>query len=193
MYKSGNINGRSNNDLVADCIGINDNVIALLTHKDGTYEINTTHNLITTDGADYYAELIENGKNATGSPTNAFSVCLLGNPGSDDTLAVGDDFSDFGQGALLLTTEKAITSAAIDNQDSDNTGAGAFIFTWKFIWSGGDFDTESANNVRTGVITTPTPTGTDPILNHWNFATDFEKLSTSTLTLWVNHTFADNT
>lgn len=189
----GNINGRTNDDLTKEYMNIKDNVIALLTHADGTYDIHTTHNLITTDGADYYAELIENGKNATAPPTNDFITVLLGNPGSDDTLNIADNFSNWVQGTLLLTAEKTADQSKIGNTDLDNTGKGTFVFTWKFIWAGADFDTELQNDVRNGIITTASHVGTDPILNHWNFSMPFEKLSTSTLTLWVNHAFADDT
>lgn len=189
---TGNVNDRTDESIIED-LNIHANVIALLKHIDGTFEVYTTHNLITDDGADYYAELASIGRALSGTPTNAFDSAILGNSATPGTPAVTDNFSDFVQGSLLLTTEKVTSAAEINNTDTDNTGKGAFIFTWKFIWSGGDFDTESVNNVTSGIITTPSPTGTDPILNHWLFSPTFEKLSTSTLTLWVNHTFADNT
>lgn len=188
MLFNEDINGLSDEQIIEKYANYNgETVVALLKHDDNTFEIIKDDNLVVTTGVDYYAELIENGKNATGSPTNDFTTAILGNPGSNDTIAAADDFSDFGAGAVT-GTEKVATSSAINNSDTDNTGKGAFVFTWKFEWAGSDFDTESANNVRTGIITVASASGTDPLLNHWNFSTPFEKLSTSALTLWVNHT-----
>jgi len=185
--------GKTNDDLVKEYMNIKDNVIALLTHADGTYDIHTTHNLITTDGSNYYAQLI-NGD----TPTNTFNSCYLGN-NNTDTVGTGDSFVDFDAGDFQNNSpkdsEKLITSTGLNNLDADNTGKGPFIFTWKFIWEGVDFDTQGNDNVFSGVISvaSATQTGDQDLLNHFVFAIPFEKLATSTLTLWINHTFADNT
>lgn len=187
------LNKTLDKDNIDDTLEIKENVIAVQTFKDGTKKTYTTHNLITTDGANYYAELSSIGRAGSGSPTNAFDSALLGNSLTPGSPAIGDDFSDFVPGTVGLSTEKVVTSAAINNLDTENTGKGAFIFTWKAEWSAGDFDTEGVDDISSGIITIPSPTGTDPILNHFIFPTPFEKLSTSSLIVWVNHTFADNT
>lgn len=161
------------------------NVVALLRHDDGSFDIFKTHNRVVTTGLQYYAQKI-GGVN----PTNAFNTCVLGNPSSNDTIALGDNYSDLG--SPITASKKTITSnyPQLNNQDSDNTGRGQYVYTWKFEWGSSDFNTEGANNVRSGVITLATATGSNPILNHWNFATAFPKLSTSALILWVNHSLS---
>lgn len=158
------------------------NVVGLLKNLDGSVKYVKGENLVVTTGTEYYAQLINQD-----TPTNTFNSAYLGNPAGNDSIAAADDFSDWGQGTLLVSTEKTVTSTGLNNLDTDNTGKGAFVYTWKIEWGAGDFNTESNNDVRTGIISVAGATGTNPILNHFNFASPFEKLSTSSLTLWVNH------
>lgn len=158
------------------------NIVGLLKHIDGSRDVILGCNLVVTTGTNYYAQLINQD-----TPTNTFIDAYLGNPVGDDSIAAADDFSDWVQGTLLVSTEKAASSTGLNNLDTDNTGKGEFIYTWKFEWGASDFNTEGGNDVRTGIISITGAMGTDPILNHWNFSVPFEKLSTSSLTLWVNH------
>jgi len=161
------------------------NVVALLKHADGSFDIHKTLNRVVTAGLQYYAQRI-----GGETPTNTFNTCVLGNPATNDTIALTDTYANLG--SPITASKKAITSnyPQLNNQDTDNTGRGEFVFTWKFEWGSADFNTEGANNVRSGVITLTTATGTNPILNHWNFGTPFQKLSTSALILWVNHSLS---
>ncbi len=174
-------------------INIDSNVIAILKFPDGHIEPHFTHNIVVTTGDQYYAELVENGKNATGPPTNDFDTMTLGNPVGNDTIAKSDNFSNLGSpiaGSIKLidVLGAPFDYPRLDDQDTANPGAGAFIFTWRTSYLTTDFDTDAANDVRSGVIVISTATGTDPILNHWNFTSPFAKPSTAALVVWVNHT-----
>jgi len=158
------------------------NVIALLKHDDGSFDIHKAQNRVVTTGLQWYANKI-----GGSTQTNTFDTCVLGNPSSNDTIALGDNYSNLGS---PITASKKTLSTGYpqqNNQDGDNTGKGQYVYTWKFEWGGADFN---ANGIRTGVITVSTATGTNPILNHWNFGTPFQKLSTSALILWVNHSLS---
>jgi len=85
--------------------------------------------------------------------------------------------------------------------DSDNSGKGVDIVTYKFTWTTGQINTGSGNAITGGCIVQTSdvtssngsiqsiPSGTK-LLTRWNFASpaSFHKTSTDTLTLYVNHT-----
>ena len=79
-----------------------------------------------------------------------------------------------------------------NDTDSDNTGKGTDVITYKFEWTTAQINTASGNPITGGCIldTDATPADGVKILTHWNFATpaSFHKTSTDTLTLYVNHT-----
>lgn len=161
------------------------NVVALQTFEDGFQEVYFAKNLAVITGTQYYVELINQD-----TVTNAFGFMQVGNPATEDTISSDDDYSDFI--TPVVASLKAIdgTYPQRDDPDVNNPGLGEFIFTWRTTWTAGDFDTESANTIKNGVITPPAPSGTDPLLTHWEFTSPFTKLSTSSLVVWVNHSFA---
>ena len=142
-----------------------------------------------TTGEQYYIQLI-----GQVSPTNTFDTMVLDNPSVNDTIAAGDDFSDFdtqGDGTLGENSgaEKAIDATYPKNDDDDtsNPGRNEFVHTWRTSYLTTDFNTDAQANVRSGMITATNPTATDPILNHWNFVSNFAKPTTAALVVWVNH------
>lgn len=166
-------------------LNINNNVIAMLKFEDGHTEKYYSHNLVVNFGEEYYIQLI-----GQVGPTNTFDTMFLGNPVGNDTPLAGDNFSNLGQGTLGSgTTKKAIDATYPKNNDDDTTnpGRGEFVHTWRTSYLTTDFDTDGQNNIRTGVIVISSATGTDPILNHWNFVSNFAKSSASGLVVWVNH------
>jgi len=165
-----------------EVININSNIIAVLKYPDGHIEPHFSHNLVVTTGEEYYIELI-----GQITPTNAFDTMTLGNPAGNDTLAADDDFGDLG--SPITGSKKVIDGGYPQNNDPDvaNPGSGEFVHTWRKSYLTTDFNTDSAPDLRSGVIVIPSATGTDPILNHWNFISPFAKPSTAALVVWVNH------
>lgn len=144
---------------------------------------------IATDAADlFYAQ-----QGVNGSLTNDFlsvnNRIELGNPVGDDTLNKADTYSALG--SPLTASRKALTATypKTADGDTDNTGSGADIITWAYAWAVGDFNTESANDIRCGVvhIAGGSPVAGSVLLSHWNFAAPFEKTSSDTLKVFLNH------
>jgi len=164
------------------------NVIALETKSDGTKIYHYGKNLLVDTGELYYTKEIAQET----TPVPDFSTngrMILQNPASADTPAAGDTFNEVNSPITLSNKVIDGTYPTRDDQDADNPGAGTNVFTWRTSWTGADFDTESANDITGGaIIDTGSPVGGSPLLNHWNFAIAFGKLSTSTLVVWINHT-----
>jgi len=163
------------------------NVVALETKSDGTRIYHYGKNLLVDTGELYYTKRM-----AQETPTPDFSTdgrMELNNPASADTPAAGDSYDEM---LTPITASRKVIDATYptrDDQDADNPGAGTNVFTWRTTWTGADFDTESANDITGGCIhEQASPSGSSPLLNHWNFAIAFGKLSTSTLIVWINHT-----
>ncbi len=150
-------------------------VVAVLKYADGRKETRECKNLITNDGDLHMAE-----KLAGDTPTVAFANCVLGS--GDIAAAKTDDYDDM---TPIAGTEKAPSSGypKVNDDDGDNTGAGADICTWKFEWTTGDFNHAA---VKEGCITKATPQAGDKVFNRWVWASAFEKASDATLKLFVN-------
>jgi hypothetical protein len=156
-----------------------ENVIAIVRNEAGEIKsIAKAKNIVTNAGDLFYAEM-----GCGASPTNAFANCFLGTgAGAEDK---ADDFGDL---TLIASTEKAPTATypMVNDQDADNTGAAADSITYKYEWTGADFN---AASIVCGVIAVASATGTDPVLTRFKFTSAFEKTATDTLTLYVNHNF----
>lgn len=141
-------------------------------------------NIVTNDGDLFYAQ------QAVGeSPTSDFD-------GSDGrmelrtgsaTPAKSDTYNE-------VTTPVTASRKAIDSTypktndgDSDNTGAGTDIVTWRTSWTTSDF---SASAIIGGCIHVggAAPTSSTKLLTHFSI-TSFDKTSSDTLKIFVNHTF----
>jgi len=166
-------------------VNINGNVIAVLKYPDGHIEPHITFNLVVTTGANYYAQLV-----GQITPTNAFDTLVLTN-GTAVTPVAGDNFSALPTIDVNGSTTKAVdgTYPRLNDPDAANTGRGEFIFTWRTSYLTTDFNTDTKANITMGMITLPTPSASDPILNFFAFGTPFAKPSTAALVVWVNHTF----
>ena len=141
-------------------------------------------NIVTNDGDLYYAQ-----KSAGESPTSDFG----GSSGRMElrtgsaTPAKGDTYNS-------VTTPVTASRKAIDNNypktndgDSDNTGAGTDIVTWRTSWTTGDFN---ANAIIGGCIHVGggSPASGTKVLSHFSI-TSFNKTASDTLKIFVNHTF----
>lgn len=163
--------------MIIENLKLKENVVAVITRKDGKKRIFRAKNIVGNEGDKYYAQ------RACGeTPTNNFANCRLGSGSA--AAAKDDDYSDF---TPIEGTEKAKSAGypKTDDDDADNTGAGVDVITWKFEWTGADFN---ASGIREGIITIPSASGTDPLLTRWVWADAFSKDADTTLKLFVNHT-----
>jgi len=142
-------------------------------------------NIVTNDGDLYYAQQAVE----TGSPTSDFG----GSSGRMElrtgsaTPAKAHVYSD-------VTTPVTASRKAIDNtyplvndSDSDNTGAGTDVVTWRTSWTTSDFN---ATAIIGGCIHVggASPASGTKLLTHFSL-TSFNKTSSDTLKIFVNHTF----
>lgn len=136
-------------------------------------------NIVTNDGDTYYAQ------SACGeTPTDDFDGASSGlRLGSDNTAPTKSDTD--------VTTFLSGTAHALDatyektnDGDTDNTGAGVDVVTWRFSYTTSE---GNATGIIEGAIvddkTTPTAA-----LTHFLFAASFNKTSSDTLKVFVNHT-----
>jgi len=156
-------------------------VIAVLENKKtGHKRIIHGLNIITDKGDKYYAQSA-----CAETPTDDFDAAAGGlRLGSDNTPPVKSDDD--------VITYLAGTAHALDatypltaDPDPDNIGAGVDIVSWRYSYltSEGNVDAIIEGAI---VDDRTTPTGA---LSHFLFATPFNKTSSDTLKVFVNHTF----
>lgn len=141
-------------------------------------------NIVTNDGDLFYAQ-----QSVGETPTSDFD----GTSGRMElrtgtvTPAKANVYSD-------VTTPVTASRKAIDTNypktndgDSDNTGAGTDIVTWRTSWTTSDF---SANAIIGGCIHVgaASPASGTKLLSHFDI-TSFNKTASDTLKIFVNHTF----
>ena len=141
-------------------------------------------NIVTNDGDLYYAQ-----KSVGGTPTSDFG-------GSDGrmelrtgsaTPAKAHVYSDV---TTPVTASRKIKDGAYPktaDDDSDNTGSGADIVTWRTSWTTSDFN---ATAIIGGCfhVGGASPASGSKLLTHFSI-TSFNKTASDTLKIFVNHTF----
>jgi hypothetical protein len=161
-------------------IGIIGNVVAILTHEDGTQEVFTTKNIVTSAGDLHYAQ------RAVGqTPTVAFQTAPSGlRLGSGSTTPTKSD--------TTVTTFLTGTGHAIDatyprtaDPDAGNTGSGTTTCTWRYSYTTAE---GNAIGIREGAIVNNTTTPT-ACLSHFLFPAAFTKTVSDTLVVYVNNLF----
>jgi hypothetical protein len=141
-------------------------------------------NIVTNDGDLFYAQ-----KGAGESVTSDFA----GGSGRMElrtgtvTPAKGDTYTTV---TTPVTTSRKIidsTYPKTNDGDSDNTGAGTDIVTWRTSWTTSDFN---ATSIIGGCIHVggASPASGSKLLTHFSI-TSFDKTSSDTLKIFVNHTF----
>ena len=143
-----------------------------------------THNIVTNDGDLYYAQ-----QAVEATPTSDFG-------GSDGrmelrtgsaTPAKGHVYSDVT--TPVTASRKVIDSTypKVSDADSDNTGSGTDIVTWRTSWTTSDFN---ATAIIGGCIHVggASPASGTKLLTHFSI-TSFNKTASDTLKIFVNHTF----
>ncbi len=163
-------------------------VIAVLKNvKTGKTRTMVTHNIITNAGDEYYAHL-----GAAEAALFTVAGMRLGTNAGTATAPTKTDvkLQTTTGSALLVGSEKAIdgTYPQTDDGDGDNPGAGADIITWRVSYTTGE-----ANAADIATLDLPdslTDGSITQSLAIANFASKFEKTSSDTLKVFVNHTFS---
>ena len=136
-------------------------------------------NIVTNDGDLYYAQ-----KAVGDSPTTDFTTGGL-NLGTSNT-AVGKTDTD----VTTFGTDGDIAESSgypkVNDGDSDNTGAGTDIVTWKFSYGTAD---GNITGIQEGAIVDILGASATKCLTHFLFASSFNKTSSNTLVVYVNHRF----
>jgi len=141
-------------------------------------------NIVTNDGDLYYAQ-----KAVGGTPTSDFG-------GSDGrmelrtgsaTPAKAHVYSDVTTPVTASRKIKDSSYPKTADDDSDNTGAGADIVTWRTSWTTSDFN---ATAIIGGCfhVGGASPASGSKLLTHFSI-TSFNKTASDTLKIFVNHTF----
>ena len=159
-------------------VPIVENVVAVITHADGSQTVRRGGNIVTDAGNVWYAQ-----KACAESPTNAFANIVLG---STATPAI-DHADNYSHITPIGSTSKAKSSGypKTNDDDANNTDKDTDVVSWKFVYAANDF---TAAEVTEGIITISGATGTNPILCHWEFVAHFAITATDALTVFVNHT-----
>jgi hypothetical protein len=161
-------------------IAITGTVLALLRNEALGLELAVPGiNIVTNDGDTYYAQMV-----ASETPDDDFDGANSGlRLGSDNTSPTK---SDTDVTSFLSDSAHALDGGyeKTDDDDSDNTGAGVDVVTWRYSYTTGE---GNVNSIIEGAIvddrTTPTAA-----LTHFLFAASFDKTSSDTLKVFVNHT-----
>jgi hypothetical protein len=161
-------------------------VVAVLTHANGEKETFVTHNIVTNDGDEYYAETA-----AQETPNFTVAGMRLGSNAGVATAPLKTDvkLQTTTGSSLIASSAKAIdgTYPRTSDPDADNPGAGADIVTWRTSYTTGE-----ANSNDIASLDLPdslTDVSITKSLAVANFATKFNKTSSDTLKVFVNHTF----
>ena len=163
-------------------VAVTGQALAILRHNEfgDIHRVIPAINIVTNDGDLYYAQSA-----VAETPTDDFDAAAAGlRLGTASTAPVKTNTD--------VTTEDSNGRLAIDatypktnDGDSDNTGAGTDIVTWRFSYSTSE---GNITGIAEGAIvdnrTTPTAA-----LTHFLFAASFNKTSSDTLKVFVNHTF----
>jgi hypothetical protein len=159
--------------------GIGLNVVAVLLRGDGSHEVIRTRNIISSDGDRYYSQ-----RAAGETPTNVFDALHLGSgattPAKSDTAT---NFAAISGSGKLVSTGYPKTN----DTDADNTGKGATVVTWKFSYAAAD---GPFTGITEGIVVVGAAalTAGEPVLSHFRFAASFNKTTSDTLSVWLNHT-----
>ena len=142
-------------------------------------------NIVTNDGDLYYAQQAVE----TGSPTSDFG----GSNGRMElrtgsaTPAKADVFTQVTTPIPTTIQEIDSTYPKVNDGDSDNTGSGTDIATWRTSWTTSDFN---SNAIIGGCfhVGGASPASGSKLLTHFSI-TSFNKTASDTLKIFVNHTF----
>ena len=143
-------------------------------------------NLVTNDGDIYYAkQSCEEAHGSNEDFSDSTARIELQNPSSADTPAKGDAYQQVSN--PVTASRKAFDSnyPKTADADSDNTGAGVDVVTYLTSWTTSDFN---ATGIKGGAIhENASPVNATKLLTHFTISS-FDKTSSDTLKVFVNHT-----
>lgn len=164
---------------------INTKVVVVLERADGTKQVHESKNIVTDAGDLFYAQ-----RGVNSLPTNftdgagAFDGIMELYNGASGAPAKGNNRSNLA--GLVTGSAKAMdaTYPRVNDPDTDNTGAGTDIVTYRVSYATGE---ANASNIADVAITNPSPGASEALLMHAEFAATFIKTSSDTLKVFVNH------
>ena len=143
-------------------------------------------NLVTNDGDKYYAKQAYEEAHASNEDFSDSTARIeLQNPSSADTPAKGDAYQQVSN--PVTASRKAFDSnyPKTNDGDSDNTGSGVDVVTYLTSWTTSDFN---ATGIKGGCIhENASPVNATKLLTHFTISS-FDKTSSDTLKVFVNHT-----
>ena len=155
-----------------------DALLVLTNEKTGKQRRFWGRNIVTTAGNTWYAEV------ACGqTPTNAFANLYLATAGPS-TPGISDNYGSF---TVVSGSSKAKTATypQCPDADTDNTGDGATIVSWKFEYTTGD---GPFTTITHSFIAKSGASGTDPILNSYKWGAAWSKDASTSAKVFANHT-----
>jgi hypothetical protein len=171
--------------MINEKVGIRGTVVAI--HENGETGEKTKmvfKNIVCTAGSKYYS------MSAVGEePTNDFAGANAGVRLGTGTTTPAVTDTDVKTYVTDSAKAKSAGYPKTNDTDANNTGAGVNVVTWKYYWAADDFTGDGVAEIAV-VDNTTTPTA---CLMHALFPSTFNQNSTDTLTVFVNHAFADNT
>jgi hypothetical protein len=167
----------------------NNNVQAVLVKQEGSYLVKDWifgANIVTTDGAIYYAKM---GADETPSANEMFKTGRMELRTGTATPADTDTYSAV---TTPVTTSRKVIDTGYpktnDTTDTDNTGDGVNVVSWRVSWTTGDFN---ATAIKGGCVhDNASPVAGSKLLTHWTFGAQFDKTASDTLKVFVNHSIA---
>lgn len=164
-----------------------DNVVAVLNYNTDEARWVFGRNLVTNDGDIYYAK---KGAGETPSTNENFlqARCELANPSSQSTPAKADTYDEM---LTPITASRKTISGTYpktnDTGDADNTGDAVDAVSYSYSWTTSDFN-DGGTTIKNGCLhDNASPVGSTKVLTHFTI-TAFNKTSSDTLKLFVNHT-----
>ena len=190
-----------NNPTSADTIASDDDFSDVNSPLAGSYSSLASVTIVT--GGSGYVQ--DESVTITGNTSSAANAVATANvtAGALTSVTITDGGSGYQSGETVTITSTGgsgandatitlplLTAIELDNQDAENAGRGQYIITWKQSYLASSF--EATTNAVTGgaIVADNAPSGTDPLLNHWNFNNTFTKQLTEPLDVWVNHDLA---
>ena len=164
-----------NGNTIPETIDPKNNICVVLKKDNGSKHWFYGSNIVTNDGDIYYAkracgESPASNENFGAIASGAGATCILQNPSSADSLAKADAYGQVSNPIVTSGAQKDCTSAypKTNDGDSDNTGAGTDVVTYKFAWTTSQIDTSSGNAITGGCIVDKAATlgGSIKILTH---------------------------
>lgn len=168
---------------VQERLKVRGHVVLVFTNPEtGFKQTVETHNLVTNDGDLHYAERLTDSFQGSVTFTEFTAPRMETYNGGPSPPTKTSDRGDM---TTLVGSEKAPSAGypLNDDADTDNTGRGPDILSWKF-----EYGTSESNGTITHVIiTNASPGASEPCLTVAELSSSRVKTSSDTLTVYVNH------